>query len=295
MPTTAAPVRRPGTTPAGRVVTPPGRGTGHLVPAAASPLSPRWLHGPVSPALVVAVFPDAAYVLRGDEVLPVLASAALALPGGLRVAGRDELRALGLRVGEDVLVGAGRLHVGDAGLVVRRTWRPRAVPSAPLPTALRERARRALDGVRDDDLPSEVVGVTPTLVDEASVQVHRLVGLGPGLTPAGDDALCGLLLGLRATGRERERARLERDLIPLLGRTTALSATLLRQAAAGYAVPPAVELLHAWHHPAPDPPGLDRLVDAVAAVGHTSGRALLVGLAAALAPRHTHPRERETP
>ena len=69
-------------------------------------------------------------------------------------------------------------------------------------------------------------------------------------------------------------------------RTTALSATLLRHAAAGYAVPPLVALLRAWHAGA-DEHRLAALAVEVAAVGHTSGAALVLGLATVLAPPHT--------
>lgn len=133
MVTTVAPQRRP------------GRGLVH--PAAASSLSPSWLHGPPAPARVVAVFDRAAYLLReadqavpGEareaqdhaEVLPLLAPGALDLPGGLRVISQDHLEDLGLVVGDQVRVGRGQVHAPGSDLVVRRTWRPRAVPSLSL-------------------------------------------------------------------------------------------------------------------------------------------------------------------
>ncbi len=58
---------------------------------------------------------------------------------------------------------------------------------------------------------------------------HRL-GLGPGLTPEADDELAGHLLVAAATGAPVP------ELEPQLHRTTALSASLLRAAAQGYAV-----------------------------------------------------------
>lgn len=275
----------------------PGRGLVH--PAAASSLSPSWLHGPPAPTRVVAVFDRAAYLLReaasgegerplaqGDgEVLPLLAPGALDLPGGLRVTSQAHLDDLGLVVGDQVRVGRGQVHAPGSGLVVRRTWRPRAVPSRALPSAARATARAAAQAclaLVHDRLPVEL----PT--DGGASAWSRpaeLVGLGPGLTPAGDDLLCGVLLGLRAGGREDERAALEQAVTVLLGRTTVLSATLLRQAARGYAVPPVLDLLHAWQRPA-GPARLVELGSHVAAVGHSSGPALLLGLAASLTDDH---------
>lgn len=269
-------------------------------PAAASTLAPAWLHGPPTVGRVVGVFgSSAAYLLRDDEVLPVLAPGALVLPGGLRVAHPVHLHDLALRVGDEVVVGGGEVLSRGAGLVVRRTWRPSPVPTRELPG---EGAARALAAALDetpgltDDLPRDLVrsaAAAAPSARRAAWSAEDLVGRGPGLTPAGDDVLCGMLLGLRAGGLEVDRTRLAGALDPLLGRTTALSASLLRQAAAGYAVPALVELLTAWHRD-PRPTHLAGLTAEVATIGHTSGRALLLGLRVVLAgcrggaPRHTH-------
>ena len=71
------------------------------------------------------------------------------------------------------------------------------------------------------------------------------VGAGPGLTPSGDDVLCGVLLGLRLhpRGSSPLAAELWRAVEPRLTATTSLSAALLREAAEGYAVEPVVRLL----------------------------------------------------
>lgn len=268
--TTAAPARRPGT--AG-----PGR------PAAASTLSPDWLSGPPGPARVVATFERAAYLLHDDEVLPLLAPGALPLPGGLRVGSPADLHALRLRTGDEVVVGHGRVASASGALVVRRTWRPTAVPPGGLSRSSAWRvaeAVRSLSGLTDD-LPPALVRMSPSL--PAPTVAASVVGLGPGLTPAGDDLLCGALLGLVGLGDHRRRAALARAVGPLLGRTTALSATLLRQAALGYAVPPVVDLFRAASRGA-DTGALRGAAVKVAAVGHTSGAALLLGAVAVLAP-----------
>lgn len=71
--------------------------------------------------------------------------------------------------------------------------------------------------------------------------VSQLAGLGPGLTPAGDDFLLGLLLGLWATQPEKEVGGLAKRVAETaVPRTTQLSAAWLQAAAQG-------EAWRAWH------------------------------------------------
>jgi hypothetical protein len=75
--------------------------------------------------------------------------------------------------------------------------------------------------------------------------VHALVGLGPGLTPAGDDVVCGALAALFAAGAAVPRDQLAAAANEQAGATTSLSGQLLRCAAAGEGVPQLVRLLRA--------------------------------------------------
>jgi len=98
-----------------------------------------------------------------------------------------------------------------------------------------------------------------------------LIGLGPGLTPSGDDYLGGVLVALHATRRAMHAASLWRWLEPLLaGRTSELSRAHLAAAAAGEAH----EALHEVLNGAP-PERLD-------GVGHCSGWDALAGAMAVL-------------
>ena len=121
---------------------------------------------------------------------------------------------------------------------------------------------------------------------------ERIVGLGPGLTPSGDDILCGLLVSLRLVGDAVRHGRRAVWLADWLGaavtadagtRTTALAATLLHCAAAGGAGAEVAAVLRgvAGH----EPPALP--VRRLLAVGHTSGadlaQGVLAGCRAALA------------
>jgi len=114
-----------------------------------------------------------------------------------------------------------------------------------------------------------------TLGNEAT----QLIGLGPGLTPSGDDYFGGVLVALRWLGRGAQADSLWRWLEPRLQtRTSAVSAAHLAAAASGQvheALHDVLENLSAWH--APDlHPSLARLD----AVGHTSGWDALAGIVA---------------
>lgn len=103
----------------------------------------------------------------------------------------------------------------------------------------------------------------------------RLAGRGAGLTPTGDDVLAGIAL-VCATDRDR-RGPLA-DLVRS-ARTTALSRAFLRWAAAGHSIQPAHALLDAAADG--DPNAMGRAAQSLAAVGATSGRALIAGMALA--------------
>ncbi len=86
--------------------------------------------------------------------------------------------------------------------------------------------------------------------------VTRLAGLGPGLTPAGDDFLLGMLLGTWATWPEAEAVALAKRVVETaVPCTTQLSAAWLQAAAQGEAWIAWHDLLEAlrlgdnWQHP----------------------------------------------
>jgi hypothetical protein len=103
-------------------------------------------------------------------------------------------------------------------------------------------------------------------------EAEQLIGLGPGLTPSGDDYLGGMLVALRLTGRGMQAEGLWRWLQPRLKeRTSAISAAHLAAAAAGEAH----EALHDVLNGNLDLEKLD-------AVGHCSGWDGLAGAVAVL-------------
>ncbi|MGW6159074.1 oxamate carbamoyltransferase subunit AllH family protein, partial [Streptomyces sp. NPDC055144] len=127
--------------------------------------------------------------------------------------------------------------------------------------------------------------------DDAGMRrgVLSLLGLGPGLTPAGDDFLTALALlsslhgsGLGPFGRALQDILLEHP-----GRTTRLSVTTLDEALAGRARASLLDVLHALAHPsgwhaARATESIRTPVRHVLAIGHTSGTDILSGLVTGL-------------
>ena len=111
------------------------------------------------------------------------------------------------------------------------------------------------------------------------LEAAQLIGLGPGLTPSGDDYLGGVLVALRWVGRGAHADSLWRWLEPRLSaRTSAISAAHLAAAALGEVH----EVLHdlltdlaAW-----ETPDLLPRLSRLDALGHTSGWDTLAGIVA---------------
>src|SRR3954469_11475168 len=108
-------------------------------------------------------------------------------------------------------------------------------------------------------------------------EAQMLVGLGPGLTPSGDDYLGGMLIALHAFERRPQAQALWRWLEPRLGRSSAISSAHLAAAAQGEGH----EALHACLLALCDRSAdWTRTLDEVAKVGHVSGWDALAGIAA---------------
>ena len=119
-------------------------------------------------------------------------------------------------------------------------------------------------------------------------QAVGLLGLGPGLTPSGDDVLCGVLLGLHAIGATAIASELAGSVLsaaPL--QTTPLSRALLAASAEGEGG----EALHRFIAAASSASAdqLDCVVENLGRIGHTSGWDALAGaflVLSAYAVRH---------
>jgi hypothetical protein len=115
-----------------------------------------------------------------------------------------------------------------------------------------------------------------------------LIGLGPGLTPSGDDYLCGAMAALHYLGRADIASRLAANVLPRLSQTNLISAAYLRCAAAGDASSVLFDVLDCL--PAADDALMAQRLDAVDRIGHTSGWDCLAGAAAVCAEMATHAR-----
>jgi Protein of unknown function (DUF2877) len=108
-----------------------------------------------------------------------------------------------------------------------------------------------------------------------------LAGRGPGLTPAGDDALAGFVYACVATGHVQAQAA--RDAAhAAMAVTGEPSRSLLNAAAQGEVFAPAAQMLHTLLRA--DGRALAPAVRTLAALGRTTGRALLTGIVCALTP-----------
>ncbi len=112
-------------------------------------------------------------------------------------------------------------------------------------------------------------------------KIAPLLGLGPGLTPSGDDFLAGILLALSLTERARLRDRIWHAMEPLLMHHTAdISRAHLAAAAEGFGSAALHNLLCAILAGATNT--TTPAIAAVTAIGHTSGWDALAGAIAAL-------------
>ncbi len=161
-----------------------------------------------------------------------------------------------------------RLDTGGA-----RIWRTPAIEA----TASREAIRDACRVVRPhvwNDPRALALGTLPI------AQVAQdLAGRGPGLTPAGDDALTGYVYTVVALGRaDADQARIAAR--RWAAATGEPSASLLRAAADGQVFAPAAAVLHALV--TADGAALAPILRTLTALGRTTGRALLTGIVRAL-------------
>jgi hypothetical protein len=115
-----------------------------------------------------------------------------------------------------------------------------------------------------------------------------LAGLGPGLTPSGDDALAGFAAVMTLLGEQLSADAAPRDVIAHIiaatagPRTTRLSSVLLNHAACGEVAESLGNLLLALALPIEEGGTVLRAADALLACGATSGADTLLGVLAGL-------------
>jgi hypothetical protein len=256
-------------------------------------------------ATVEAVFERSFYLRAGSDFVcvgePDVGNGPLTLIGYLR------LPDLALQARQPASLSDRHIAIGNSlrlTLDQADAWRPPAWPVCPSPARLIDTcealARRTAIDAPEHALArhwarlagpriatferwlSDVIARAAPSGDAA----RGLLGLGPGLTPSGDDCLVGALALLDCIGERDAHAALGRAIIEALpGATSALSACLLRAAAAGHigeALHRAVSSVIAGD--------VDAAIAAVETIGHSSGWDMMAGVTTTLrvAARHPH-------
>ena len=141
--------------------------------------------------------------------------------------------------------------------------------------------RVASEGVKPL-IPWLVAALAGESADESVPEAaRRLIGLGPGLTPSGDDLLGGAMIALRALGRADVAGRLAAWALSVAEKATGkISFAHLQCAADGEGAAALHDTLAAVM--SPGAPGLAECLAAIDAIGHTSGWDALAGAMAVL-------------
>src|SRR3954463_9980224 len=271
------------------------------VPAQASTGVAELLRGPVRAARVLLSVPSAVYLtvqtLQGPDVVGVLTSDAARLPLGCVLFRPSNGRPLvALPTGAPAEVGGGRIVVGAPGGSAAAWWNPRPRLPHSRPALLPEGVRQLRNALYGEGVPHSAFtlpglptgpGGPPAALrgavrradlDAALRTATRLIGLGPGLTPAGDDIMAGTIAGLVLLGHPAAERFAAGVYALAAGRTTELSRALLRHAAAGRVSGEYASVLHGLVGERPLAPAVAGLL----ATCSTSGRAMALGLCTAI-------------
>ncbi len=240
---------------------------------------------------VHSVFTHAVNLELGDELWTVVAPSGHDAALTVRLLGAVAPGDLGLRIHDPVCVRSRHLRVGAAVIDARTAvrWKPRRYDVDLYGLGGRvaelEAAARHVAWPGSWPLADAVVGALASGgqgdLDDA---VRRATGRGPGLTPAGDDVLVGVLAVLTAPGIaadcEPAAARLRAALAPVLPTTTEISRALLGQASQGHVSRPVWELVGSVLSGSAAATSARARADALA-TGATSGGDTCAGLVAA--------------
>jgi hypothetical protein len=260
---------------------------------------------------VQSVYRSVINITTADGLLTVASPEAGGLPNGILADLGPDWRMIGLQPGMVVHASDANIGVPDAGLEIQLDavprWSPRLQLSeevADVATACWQRRTAAtrtiaharasaggfsallhVDAAHDDHVG--VVDVARPIVAELIVALENgdrcaaaevatgLIGLGPGLTPSGDDALVGIEAALHALDWP-SAGFLASAMGDVEDRTTALAATLLRHAAAGEFAERLHTLLAALL--GSDDETIPTAIDRAAAWGATSGTDCMLGV-----------------
>jgi hypothetical protein len=191
-------------------------GSRALIVAGAASLAVRQpLTGPRRPARVIAARPAAvclelALPASEPRVLVLTAAGTSRLPNAIAVAPGGLDRLAPAEVTGESWIGRGAVQSGQLTVRVLRWWDPSPV-LGPLSRARLEQGTAALHracasadrgpSLAGHDDPAALAGCCANGDLAGAVEAaERMVGLGPGLAPSGDNMISGLLLALRLLG-----------------------------------------------------------------------------------------------
>lgn len=259
---------------------------------------------------------------KEDQLLTLLISGDTDLPHGIRLDPSNRFCFEGLPVGIRAVCRGGVLSMAGQSLTIdlrkAKCWESNLLTLQPdmndaatvaawrsVWQAVNDRQMRYGSGIVARDLTGGITEEQPVWIQqvsrstcrllkatircdlEATPAVESLIGLGPGLTPSGDDLVAGYLIGLWCTTKGRkERLRflsaLGKAVVDLSKRTNDISRTYLYHAAHGQASSRLVNLAIAVCAGENDDHVLGRASDALQ-LGHTSGMDAVTGLLFGLA------------
>jgi Protein of unknown function (DUF2877) len=247
-------------------------------PVAALDAGAAWFSGDadVSRGKVCGVFGRACYLRFGDRLLALCRADVASGPLHLRIPALPALT-----VGDAVVSAPGRLRVPSVTIHIPpdRRWAPDPVTIGDLLGKARSRAEVRWSGPSHTGLDGIVEPARELLARGDLVGLARLVGgRGPGLTPAGDDLLAGVLVIDALLHPDEDAAR---QAAAHASPTTDVAAAFLRWAVRGQCIAPFHAVMTAMAAGLPDQESAARA--ALMMTGASSGEALLLGLDLALA------------
>ena len=207
------------------------------------------------------------------------------------------LSEFGLRADTSATIADQKIAIGSIVLTLNRCalWQPPAWPAVPSSDRLAEICtalahRLAVEGPQHSSpIAKRITRFEDWLsnIDETVEAIDGIVGLGPGLTPSGDDVLIGALAMLDALGERETHVALSHAINAITpGQTSPLSHCFLRAAVAGH--------ISGRFHTIVSSViigDIDRAIDTARTIGHSSGWDMLTG--AVIAARVHRPRHVE--
>jgi len=248
---------------------------------------------------VHSVFPTACNIAVGELLVTVHDAGKQHTPTSVRV-GTDAstVWSPAVRIGDRAVCRSGTLGFGRHTLHLRRlpVWSPALIArwAQPSPARVDQLARARETHVSAGSAPTTpglksaarelqaTLRERPPHGTDVDPVVRRLIGAGPGLTPAGDDVLVGLLAALYRGGSAVSFATaafscLSQAIPRYIHRTTDVSAHYLRLATRGFFGEPLTNLIDAVVGDASTEEVHSRM-SAVLSVGATSGADALLGV-----------------